>query len=81
MARTGLRTFFIRMIISEWGRTYLSPVSTVVRPASDLSSTSDTAGVVTMSSSELQVEQMLAFLEGESVVTSVLLTSTGALGS
>ena len=78
MARTGLRTFFIRMIISEWGRTYLSPVSTVVRPASDLSSTSDTAGVVTMSSSELQV---VAFLEGESVVTSVLLTSTGALGS
>ena len=49
-------------------------------PISDLSSTSDTAEVETMSSPELQVDPMLAFLEGKSVVASALLTTTRALG-
>ena len=46
-----------------------------------LSSTSDDAGVVAMSSLEL-FDPILALLDGKSIgVTSVLLTSTGSSGS
>ena len=51
-------------------------------PKPDLSSTTDTAGEVTLSSTELSVDPVRAFLEGKSVVvTSPLVESTGALGS
>ena len=51
-------------------------------PTFCLSSTSDDAGAIAISQPELKVDPMLALLKGKStVVTSVLLTSTGSLGS
>ena len=50
-------------------------------PKSDLSPTSDIAGVAARSSPELQVDSMLPSLEGRIIgVASVLVTSTGAFG-
>ena len=50
-------------------------------PKSALSPMTDTAGVVARSSTELQIDPTLPFLEGKIGVASGMLTSTGALGS
>ena len=82
MRKGRFRTFCLGVISSEWVRTCLSLLwkqCDASVPRSDLSLTSDAAGVAARLS---EVDPRLPFLEGKKVgVASVLLTSIGALGS